>query len=270
MISRGDRPRSGAPAGGPEWLCWADRDAASVIRLIGTRPAYLATYAGRRVLPAAMSDHSDQAGNRARQHQARAEADGVVPEYRARRQPTDCPRGAQSGGVGRPSGSGTVPRTSGGRLDAGRRCSTSPTCGWRWTCKRCQQSLPFNRTPDAAAHGGVVRLRTRRVWPPIPSSSMRRTLRFTAASGPPQRTRFSMRMWPVNEAHITIALAHDQVTRHDPQRAHAVHAAIIDAIQTRGHETEDSGRIRGAYRRQCPGTGGDNDRRRRRRLVVTE
>ena len=53
---------------------------------------------------------------------------------------------------------------------------------------------------------------------------------------------FLMRMWPVNEAHITIALAHDQVTRHDPQRAHAVHAALIDAIQTR-----DMDRIRTAF-----------------------
>ena len=51
-----------------------------------------------------------------------------------------------------------------------------------------------------------------------------------------------MRMWPVNEAHITIALAHDQVTRHDPQRAHAVHAALIEAIQTR-----DMDRIRAAF-----------------------
>jgi DNA-binding GntR family transcriptional regulator len=42
---------------------------------------------------------------------------------------------------------------------------------------------------------------------------------------------FLMRLWPVTEAHITIALAHDQATRHDPQRAHTVHAAIIDAIQ---------------------------------------
>ena len=53
---------------------------------------------------------------------------------------------------------------------------------------------------------------------------------------------FLMRMWPVNEAHITIALAHDQVTRHDPQRAHAVHAALIDAIQTR-----DMDKIRAAF-----------------------
>ena len=53
---------------------------------------------------------------------------------------------------------------------------------------------------------------------------------------------FLMRMWPVNEAHITIASAHDQVTRHDPQRAHAVHPALIDAVQTR-----DMDRIRAAF-----------------------
>jgi DNA-binding GntR family transcriptional regulator len=51
-----------------------------------------------------------------------------------------------------------------------------------------------------------------------------------------------MRMWPVNEAHITIALAHDQVTRHDPQRAHGMHATLIDSIQTR-----DMDRIRAAF-----------------------
>jgi DNA-binding GntR family transcriptional regulator len=53
---------------------------------------------------------------------------------------------------------------------------------------------------------------------------------------------FLMRLWPVTEAHITIVLAHDQVTRHDPQRAHAVHAAIIDAIQTK-----DMDKIRAAF-----------------------
>ena len=68
-------------------------------------------------------------------------------------------------------------------------------------------------------------------YPRPSSSSMRRTLRFTAASGPSEKT-FLMMMLPVNEAHITIALAHGHVTRHDPQRAHAVHAALIDAVQT--------------------------------------
>ncbi|WP_370178539.1 hypothetical protein [Rhodococcus wratislaviensis] len=31
----------------------------------------------------------------------------------------------------------------------------------------------------------------------------------------------SMRLWPVTEAHITIALLHDQYTRAEPARAHA-------------------------------------------------
>jgi DNA-binding GntR family transcriptional regulator len=44
---------------------------------------------------------------------------------------------------------------------------------------------------------------------------------------------FLMRLWPVTEAHITIALAHDQATRHDPQRAYNVHRMLIDAIGTR-------------------------------------
>lgn len=46
-----------------------------------------------------------------------------------------------------------------------------------------------------------------------------------------------IRMWPVIEAHITIALAQDQVTRSDPDRAYAVHAKLVEAIQTRDPET---------------------------------
>jgi DNA-binding GntR family transcriptional regulator len=47
---------------------------------------------------------------------------------------------------------------------------------------------------------------------------------------------FLARLWPVVEAHITIILAHDQVTRHDPERAYAVHKALIDAIKSRDGE----------------------------------
>lgn len=63
---------------------------------------------------------------------------------------------------------------------------------------------------------------------------------------------FLARLWPVVEAHVTIALAHDQVTRHDPERAYAVHKALIDAIKsadmTRIHtafsaHTVDSARV---------------------------
>lgn len=43
---------------------------------------------------------------------------------------------------------------------------------------------------------------------------------------------FLMWLWPVTEAHITIALAHDQAARHDPQRAHDVHLRLIEAIQS--------------------------------------
>jgi DNA-binding GntR family transcriptional regulator len=39
-----------------------------------------------------------------------------------------------------------------------------------------------------------------------------------------------IRLWPVTEAHITIALAYDQATRDDPRRAHDVHEAIVDAV----------------------------------------
>ena len=53
---------------------------------------------------------------------------------------------------------------------------------------------------------------------------------------------FLMKLWPVIEAHITIALAHDQATRHDPQRAHTVHAALIEAIQSM-----DMDKVRAAF-----------------------
>lgn len=43
-------------------------------------------------------------------------------------------------------------------------------------------------------------------------------------------------MWPVTEAHITIALAQDQATRADPRRAHDVHERLVDAIVGRDLE----------------------------------
>ncbi|AII03294.1 hypothetical protein [Rhodococcus opacus] len=45
-----------------------------------------------------------------------------------------------------------------------------------------------------------------------------------------------MRLWPVTEAHIAIALLHDQYTRAEPARAHAMHAALIEAFETRDLE----------------------------------
>lgn len=42
-----------------------------------------------------------------------------------------------------------------------------------------------------------------------------------------------LRLWPVIEAHLTIALARDQATRDDPRRAHDVHEAMVDAIEAR-------------------------------------
>lgn len=47
---------------------------------------------------------------------------------------------------------------------------------------------------------------------------------------------FLMHLWPVVEAHVTIVLAHDQATRHDPGRAYAVHRALIEAIRSRDPE----------------------------------
>ncbi|MDX6235132.1 MAG: hypothetical protein QOH68_4299 [Nocardioidaceae bacterium] len=53
---------------------------------------------------------------------------------------------------------------------------------------------------------------------------------------------FLTRLWPVFEAHITIALAHDQATRHDQERAYIVHKELFDAITSR-----DLDRIRTAF-----------------------
>ncbi|MFV0459269.1 MAG: GntR family transcriptional regulator [Actinomycetales bacterium] len=39
-----------------------------------------------------------------------------------------------------------------------------------------------------------------------------------------------IRLWSVTEAHITIALARDQLTRHDPRRAHDIHRRVVDAL----------------------------------------
>lgn len=39
-----------------------------------------------------------------------------------------------------------------------------------------------------------------------------------------------LRLWPVIEAHITIALAQDQAVRSDPQRAKVVHHHLVDSL----------------------------------------
>ncbi|MEV0946813.1 GntR family transcriptional regulator [Rhodococcus sp. NPDC049939] len=53
-----------------------------------------------------------------------------------------------------------------------------------------------------------------------------------AASG----NSFLMRLWPVTAAHMTIALARDQATRQDPQRAYEMHLNLIEAIHSRDLE----------------------------------
>ncbi|KHK98833.1 GntR family transcriptional regulator [Microbacterium mangrovi] len=45
-----------------------------------------------------------------------------------------------------------------------------------------------------------------------------------------------VQLWPVTAAHMTIALAEDQAARHDPARAHRVHAELMDAILTKDRE----------------------------------
>lgn len=46
-----------------------------------------------------------------------------------------------------------------------------------------------------------------------------------------------LRLWPVVEAHLTIAIAQDQVTRADPERALQVHRTLMEAIRTRKMKT---------------------------------
>ena len=49
-----------------------------------------------------------------------------------------------------------------------------------------------------------------------------------------------MRMWPVAESMSTLVLAQDQAVRRDPDRAFAVHAALIKAIRSRDPEALDA------------------------------
>lgn len=43
-------------------------------------------------------------------------------------------------------------------------------------------------------------------------------------------------LWPVIEAHMTIALAEDQRARPNPERSRRIHAALVDAIVARDNE----------------------------------
>lgn len=48
-----------------------------------------------------------------------------------------------------------------------------------------------------------------------------------------------LRLWPVIEAHITIALAQDQAIRSDPNRALTQHHALMDALHSGDRDTVD-------------------------------
>ena len=50
-------------------------------------------------------------------------------------------------------------------------------------------------------------------------------------------------LWPVIEAHMTIALAQDQAVRHDPERSHRLHRALLDAL-----ESGDEARVEATFR----------------------
>ena len=71
---------------------------------------------------------------------------------------------------------------------------------------------------------------------------------------------FLMRMWPVKSSH------HDRVGTRSGHPARPAARACCARGDHRRHPDQRygvyPGRFRGAYRRQCPGTGGDHDRRR--------
>jgi DNA-binding GntR family transcriptional regulator len=46
-----------------------------------------------------------------------------------------------------------------------------------------------------------------------------------------------LKLWPVTESHITLAIAEDQTARDDAKRAHRVHEELMKAIRTRDRET---------------------------------
>ncbi|HEY0237958.1 MAG TPA: GntR family transcriptional regulator [Friedmanniella sp.] len=50
-------------------------------------------------------------------------------------------------------------------------------------------------------------------------------------------------LWPVIQAHMTIALAQDQALRHDPERSHRLHRALVDAL-----ESGDEARVETTFR----------------------
>lgn len=56
---------------------------------------------------------------------------------------------------------------------------------------------------------------------------------FHRAIGAASENTLLIRLWPVTEAHVTIALAQDQVTRSDPRRARDIHRLLVDAITSR-------------------------------------
>lgn len=45
-----------------------------------------------------------------------------------------------------------------------------------------------------------------------------------------------LQLWPVVEAHLTLALAEDQAARSDPDRAYRLHKQLVDAILTRDRD----------------------------------
>ena len=100
---------------------------------------------------------------------------------------------------------------------------------------------------DASGHRMELVLRAwgdfeARAFDPDPLAYHEAHLAFHRSIWAASENYLLMRLWPVTEAHITIALLHDQYTRADPTRAHAVHAALIEAFETRDLE-----RIRAAF-----------------------
>jgi hypothetical protein len=91
-----------------------------------------------------------------------------------------------------------------------------------------RRSWPRRPVIEWNSSSGLARLRNRAFDPDplVHHEAFRRSL-WTASEN-----YLLMRPWLVTEAHITIALLHDQYTRADPGRAHEVHAALIEVIDT--------------------------------------
>ena len=89
-----------------------------------------------------------------------------------------------------------------------------------------------DRSPDGRSPPGLARVRGhgRR---PGSGGSARRAPRLPPGHLVGLEQRPAPQLWPVIEAHMTIALAEDQRARPNPERSRRIHAALVDSIVAR-------------------------------------